>query len=257
VSSDVGYNAGMVNTLPAQSTLTSRRLPLTPIHILLGVQTLAVVLVSINRLSTLTTGYVLPNEFLRWQDLLNMLGLPLISAIGFYLLKRRLAYASPALEGRAHRALDITFIIGLYLLAASYGAHEVTNYLHIRFCPDEASALCRIISYNDDGFSHYVFFTGFVLINAVILLMQVVFPQVGKLGAGDIALLILNGIFIGAGIFANLAFEEIGLDLYVVGLLAGLAVALLIRKGLQPMFVYYATAYMLGLAATAAYKLAH
>jgi len=226
-----------------------------PIHVLLGVQTLVVILVSINRLSSLTTGYVAPNEFLRWVDLINMLVLPLISAVAFYLLKRQLAYPSAAYEGLAHVALNVTFIVGLYLLAASYGTHEVTNYLHVRFCNDgQTDALCRIIIYNDDEFSHYVFFAGFVLMNLVILFMQVLFPHPGKAGAGDIALLVLNGVFIGLGIFANLAFEEIGLDLYVVALLAALAVALLIRQRNQPMFIYYATAYVLGLAGTFIYK---
>ena len=49
-------------------------------------------------------------------------------------------------------------------------------------------------------------------------------------------------------------FVEIGLDLYVVALLAMLAVILLIRKRNQPMFIYYTTAYMLGLIGTFAYK---
>jgi len=227
-----------------------------PIHALLGVQTLVVILVSINRLGSLTTGYVAPNEFLRWVDLINMLVLPLISAVAFYLLKRRLAYPSTAYEGLAHVALNLTFIVGLYLLAASYGTHEVTNYLHARFCNDgQTDALCQIIIYNDDEFSHYVFFAGFVLMNAAILFTQALFPHQGKLGTGDIALLVLNGLFIGLGIFANLAFEEIGLDLYVVLLLAVLAVVLLAHKRNQPMFVYYTTAYMLGLVGTFIYKL--
>src|SRR4051812_37614630 len=54
------------------------------------------------------------------------------------------------------------------------GSHEVTNYLHVRFCPDTASDLCRIVAYNDDQFSHL--------------------------------------LFVAAGVVANLAFEEIGLD---------------------------------------------
>ena len=49
------------------------------IHLLLGGQSLIIVLLSINRLSTLTLGYVHPNEFLRWVDLNNMLVLPLIA----------------------------------------------------------------------------------------------------------------------------------------------------------------------------------
>ena len=225
-------------------------------HALLSVQSLVVVLVSINRLSNLTTGYVLPNQFLRWVDLINMLVLPLISAVAFYLLMRHLPYDNPARDGFWHRALDVAFIVGLYLLAASYGDHEVTNYLHVRFCPDgDASDLCRIIVYNDDEFSHLLFFAGFTIMNATILLMQALFPNRERLRAGDLGLLTINGLLIGLGIFANLAFEQIGLDLYVVAALALLALALLLRLGRQPLPIYYAVAYWFGLVATGVVKL--
>ncbi len=226
-----------------------------PIHLLLLVQTVDVILVSINRLSTLTTGYVAANEFLRWVDLLNMLVLPLISMLGFYLLKKQLEYDSPAREGRRHTALNLIFIIALYLVAVSYGTHEVTNYLHERFCLEDAAApLCRIIIFNDDEFSHWIFFSGFILVNAALMFFQLLFPYRGSVGGWDWALLALNGLFIGAGIFANLAFEEIGLDLYVVAVLAILALGLLWRRGAQPLLIYYAVAYNLGLIATAIYK---
>jgi hypothetical protein len=52
---------------------------------------------------------------------------------------------------------------------------------------------------------------------------------------------------LGLGVMANLGFEEIGLDLYVVALLAFVATFLLWRSGKQPMFIYYTTAYWLGL----------
>lgn len=228
---------------------------LNSLHGLLGVQSLVVVLVSINRLSDLTTGYVAANEFLRWVDFNNMLVLPLISVVAFYLLKKQVEYDSPAREGRAHLGLNLAFIVGVYLLAASYGDHEITNYLHTRFCPDgDASDLCRIVIFNDDAFSHWVFFTGFVLVNAAVMLLQLVFPHNGAIRRGDLAVLLANGVFIGAGIFANLAFEAIGLDMYIVALLAALAFGLLWRRGAQPLFVYYATAYGLGLVATLLYK---
>jgi hypothetical protein len=226
------------------------------IHVLLAVQSVVVILVSINRLSSLTSGYVASNEFLRWVDLNNMLVLPLIGMVAFYLLKKQLEYNSPAREGRWHLALNLTFIIGLYLFAASYGNHEITNYLHIRFCAEETTSdLCRIVIFNDDEFSHWVFFTGFVLVNTALMLMQLVFPHPASPTSRDKLLLGLNGLFIGAGIFANLAFEVIGLDLYVVALLAALAFGLLWRRGLQPMFIYYSVAYGLGLLATAIYKI--
>lgn len=218
------------------------------IHTLLAVQSVVAILVSINRLGTWTLGYVLPNEFLRWVDFNNMLILPLISLTAFYLLKKTIEYDSPARESRAHLAINLVFIVGVYLLAASYGDHEVTNYLHARFCLDDSSSdLCRIVIFNDDEFSHWIFFTGFVMMNAALLYLQVLFPHRERVGGNDIALLLINSLFLGAGVLANLGFEEIGLDLYVVAALAVLSAYLLWKRGRQPLFVYYASAYWLGL----------
>ena len=218
------------------------------IHALLGVQSLVAILVSINRLGTWTLGYVLPNAFLRWVDFNNMLVLPLISVMASYLLKKTIEYDSPQRESRPHIAWNLVFILGLYLLAASYGDHEVTNYLHQRFCAtDTSSDLCRIVIFNDDEFSHWIFFTGFVMINLVMLFMQTLFPHREQMTGTDFVLLTLNALFLGAGVFANLGFEEIGLDLYVVALLALISGYLLWRRGRQPMFIYYTIAYWLGL----------
>jgi hypothetical protein len=222
------------------------------IHLLLGVQSLVAILVSINRLGTWTLGYVLPNQFLRWVDFNNMLVLPLISVVASYLLKKAIEYDSPQRESQAHIAWNLVFIVGLYLLAASYGDHEVTNYLHQRFCgADTTSDLCRIVIFNDDEFSHWVFFTGFVMVNAAILFIQDLFPHREQSTNSDLALLALNALFLGAGVFANLGFEEIGLDLYVVALHALVSAYLLWRRGKQPMFVYYTIAYWLGLVGSA------
>jgi hypothetical protein len=218
------------------------------IHALLGVQSLVAILVSINRLGTWTLGYVLPNEFLRWVDFNNMLVLPLISVVASYLLKKTIEYDAPQRESKAHIGWNLVFIVGLYLLAASYGDHEVTNYLHQRFCAtDTTSDLCRIVIFNDDEFSHWVFFTGFVMVNAAILFIQSLFPQQENITGKDFGLLTLNALFLGAGVFANLGFENIGLDLYVIALLALISAYLLWQRGKQPMFVYYTIAYWLGL----------
>jgi len=217
-------------------------------HILLAVQSLVAILVSVNRLGPWTLGYVLPNQFLRWVDFNNMLILPLISLAAFYLLKKTIEYDSPAREGRWHLAVSLVFIVGVYLLASSYGDHEVTNYLHVRFClNDSASDLCRIVIFNDDEFSHWVFFTGFTMMNAALLFLQNLFPHKKPFAGTDIGLLIANSIFLAAGILANLGFEEIGLDLYVVVLLAGISTYFLWKRGRQPLFVYYTAAYWAGL----------
>lgn len=221
------------------------------IHSLLAVQSVVAILVSINRLGTWTLGYVLPNEFLRWVDFNNMLVLPLISLVAFYLLKKTIEYDSPEREGRTHLAINLIFLIGIYLLGASYGDHEVTNYLHIRSClVDDRSPLCSIIIFNDDEFSHWVFFTGFIMVNAALLFLQNLFPHKSELSKTDVGLLVLNSLFLGAGILANLGFEEIGLDLYVVALLAIISVYFLWKHGKQPLFIYYTSAYWLGLVAS-------
>ena len=86
------------------------------------------------------------------------------------------------------------------------------------------------------------------------MFIQVLFPHPAPLTVKDQGLLAFNGLFVGASIFANLAFEPIGLDLYVIALLAILALALLWKHGKQPMLFYYAVAYNLGLVATFIYK---
>ena len=225
------------------------------LHRLLAIQSLVVILVSVNRLSTLTLGYLAPNEFLRWVDFLNMIPLPLISLVGFYLVKKEIEASGQTQGLGAHLGLNLAFLIGVYLLGVSYGAHEITNYLHGRFCAEGGSRLCEIVAFQDDEFSHWVFFTGFVLVNASLLFLQTLFPYPQRPARRDRAALIGNGLFIGLGIFANLAFEQIGLDLYVVALLAGLAVVLHRRYGPQPLVLYYLTAYLVGLAATTIVKL--
>ena len=222
---------------------------LSRIHWLLGVQTLVIVLGSLNRLGSWTLGYVAANEFLRWVDFHNMLTLPLISITAFYLLKKEIE------QRNSHLPLSLLFIIGLYLFAASYGSHETTNYLHARFCPGGAdSDLCRIVIFNDDDFSHWLFFIGFTFMNSTLLLLQWRFPGAGAVRGRDLALICLNGLFVALGIFANLGFEEIGLDLVVVLLLALLSGWLLWRNGRLPLLVYYAVAYGVGLVLTAVYR---
>lgn len=229
---------------------------LSRIHWLLSVQAIVILLGSLNRLGSWTVGYVATNQFLRWVDFHNMLTLPLISVTAFYLLKKEIERSEQRRSGRFALLLNLSFIIGLYLLAASYGNHELTNYLHTRFCLNgEVSDLCRIVIFNDDLFSHWLFFAGFVLMNSAIMLLQLVHPWQGTVSQRDTAVLILNALFVALGIFANLGFEEIGPDLYVVLGLAILSGWLLWRYGRQPLLIYYTVAYGIGLVLTAVYRI--
>jgi hypothetical protein len=228
---------------------------LKPIHWLLAIQSLVIILGSINRLSNLTIGFVAENEFLRWVDFHNMLTLPVVSLVAFYLLKKHIEYDNPVRDRYRHLGVNVAFLIGVYLLGAGYGNHEVTNYLHSRFCPSGGvEPICQIIIFNDDEFSHWVFFAGFVLINLALMLLQVLFPHKGEILKWDMALLVANGVFVSAGIFANLALEEIGVDLYIILLLTTLSLYLLWRNRQQPLLIYYSVAYSLGLVTTFIYR---
>ncbi|MGC5053189.1 hypothetical protein ACLQ2S_17245 [Micromonospora sp. DT48] len=221
------------------------------IHTLLSVQSLVVVLLSINRLSGITTGYVAPNQFLRWTDLLNMLVLPVVSVL--VAMGLREVTRSGATRRSGDRALSVVFVVGVYLLGAGYGSHEVTNYLHSRFCGADLDQMCAIIVYQDDEFSHWVFFSGFLLINLAVLLTVPLYPTTRPAVGWHVPALLGNGIVFGLAVFANLSFEPIGLDLYVVAALAVAALALWWRRRREPLLVYYLVVYWFGLLSTAVY----
>jgi hypothetical protein len=223
------------------------------LHLLLAVQSAVVVLVSVNRLSSVGLGYLAPNQFLRWVDLNNLL-LALVSTVASFLVLRHLERQAPAAD-RARGALATLFVVATFVLGVSYGEHEPTNYLSARFCDGDTGDLCRLLAFHDDEFSHWLFFAGFLTVSVVLMVAQARWPAPRPAAGRDLVLLAGNALFIGAGIFANLGFEAIGLDLYVVAAVAVLAVLLLWRRRRQPVLVYYATAYLVGLVATAAVKL--
>lgn len=217
------------------------------LHLLLAATSLQVVLLSVNRLGTLTLGFVAPNEFLRWTDLNNM-ALGFLAVLVTFLLVRQIRQASTTPVSRAHRWLDVAFVVGAYLYASGYGNHEVTNYLNGRFCVREASDLCRIVAFNDAEFSHFLFFAGFTTLTVVVALTNFHSPDHRRLTVADNVSAVVNGLFVSAGIVANLAFESIGLDLYVVGAVVVFVLFLLLLRPCQLVVRYYAVAYTAGFA---------
>ncbi|MDP9294865.1 MAG: hypothetical protein M3O90_10670 [Actinomycetota bacterium] len=144
----------------AASPPDSQRVWWRRLHVLLGVQSLLLVLASINRLWSATDVYVLPHQALRLVELLNLLVFPPASVLAFYLL---LEHVLADVDARRRRALRLAFLASAYLFAAGYGMHEATNYLNARFCGGSGSggALCEIVGYQDDELSHLLFFVGF------------------------------------------------------------------------------------------------
>jgi hypothetical protein len=231
------------------------------VHWTLTGLSLTIVLLSLNRLTSFTAGYLQPYEFLRWVDFNAMLPIPLFSVVLYYLLQQQITYDSPFRNTSRYVLLMVLFISGVYLFGAGSGDHEVTNYLNARFCEggDAESTLCNIIGYNDDEFSHYVYYLGFILLNVSLIFMEYSMPRRQQASRKDMFFILLNSLLIGLGIFANLAFEEIGLDLIFFGSVLLLALALLWfgkrRVYRLPIISYFAASYSLGVIGTLLYKL--
>ncbi len=209
---------------------------------------------AVNRLAGLTGGYVDRHQSLRWVDLLNMTVLPLARVLATARLRRILRGGAHPV-GAGDRALDVVFVAGAYLLAAGNGMHEVTNYLHVRFCspsPAATGQLCDVVAYDDDQFSHGVFFAGFVLLNLSVLLMPLLVAVREPARGRHLVAVAANAVVFAAAVFANLAFEELGADLDVVAVIAVIAAVVWWRRRRDAIVVYYLLAYWLGLGSTLA-----
>ncbi|MBI2011964.1 hypothetical protein HYS91_04300 [Candidatus Daviesbacteria bacterium] len=230
------------------------------IHLILTGLSLTILLLSINRLTNLTQSYLQPYDFLRWLDFNAMIPIPLISVILYYLLKKEIVYDSPFRKTAKYTFLMVLLISGIYFFAAGSGDHEVTNYLNTRFCDNGAinTPACKIIGYNDDEFSHLIYYIGFVLMNVALIFIEYNYPRKILAKTKDLFFIFLNGLFIALGIFANLAFEEIGLDLLFFGSVMVLTHYVLFikkRKVKQlPVTFYFSISYTIGVMGTILYK---
>ncbi len=132
--------------------------------------------------------------------------------------------------------------------------HEPADYLHARFCDPGSSPFCSIVAYPDDQLAHYLFFAGFAGIDAVLLAAQATAFEL-PMRERDRLFIGVNAALVAGAIVANLGFEEIGLDLFVVAAVALLSLVLARRYGLRPLILYFASAYTAGLVITALVKL--
>ncbi|GAA3478280.1 hypothetical protein [Streptomyces yanii] len=223
------------------------------LHLLLTLDSLVVVLVSVNRKADGTLALLADNQFLRLVEAGNMF-LGLCAVLLYYLVSAHLVDDSPRRRRGASFALGGLFTAGVYVYALGLGDHEITNYLHGRFCSDSLPAICRVVAFNDDVFSDAFFVTRFTLLNTTVMLTQSLFPTDRAPRPWDNVLITVNALFIGAGITADPAFEKAGFDPFVVGATAVLALTLLSFSPRQPVLRYYGIAYTTGILATALVK---
>ncbi len=231
------------------------------VHLILTGLTLTIIALSINRLTPITQSFLQPFEYLRIMDFIAMIPIPLISVLLYYLLKREIVYESPFTKTTLFLVLNLLLISGVYFFAAGSGDHEVTNYLHFKFCDEKVAntKLCQIIIYNDDQFSHIIYYIGFILLNLALIGMEFNLPRREEISKRDLVLISINSLFIALGIFANLAFEEARLDLIFFGSMMLLTLYLLFfgkkKYTTLPVIFYFAVSYTVGVVSTIFYKL--
>jgi len=231
------------------------------VHALLTGLSLVIVALSVNRLSSLTETLLQPHGFLRWLDFNAMLPIPIASIVLYYLLKKDVERAGESTPTRLLQALNVAFVVGIFLLGASSGDHETTNYLHHRFCGDQPAGadLCAVVVFHDDTFSHLVYYLGVVVYTLAVVAIEWRFPRRTEASRRDLLLILPNAAVIALGIFANLAFEEATLDMVafaLVGVVANAVLWLTGRRRTQLPFTFYvAVSFGAGLATTILYKL--
>lgn len=232
------------------------------LHLILTGFTFILLLLSFNRLTGWFIAPLPPYDFLRWLDFNAMLPIPLAMIILYYLVKRNVQNSTFA-QGNAINLLypNLLFIIGVYIFGASAGDHEVTNYLSTLFCGRGTveSEMCAIVSYHDDIFSHVLYFTGAIAMQAAVLWIEYRFPRKQEMRVADTWLITANASFIALGIFVNLAFEETAIDIAAFLFVLLFSVLLLWRQRRQwrqvPFIFYTAVAYAAGVGATIIAKL--
>lgn len=230
------------------------------IHWILTGLSFSIILLSLNRLTAVTQIYLQPYDYLRLMDFLAMIPIPLFSCLLYFLLKKEVVTGGKFVKTSLYTFLELILITGIFLFAAGSGDHEVTNYLSTRFCDrgETVSTLCNIIRYNDDEFSHYVYYAGFILMNVALMVMEYKSHRVKPIQPRDLFLILPNALIIALGIFANLAFEEIGIDLYVFGFVMILSLIFLwkTKNGIHqlPVTFYFALSYVIGVTSTIIYK---
>ncbi len=219
------------------------------IGLLLIAQTLILIVASLNRLTDFSSGPVAANQFLRWRDFNHLMVFPpltVIVAIGFRQVFLKVG-------GNRDGRVDLLFVIAVYFLGAGYGVHELANYLSMLIKSRETidPVLREVIRYNDDDFSHWVFFGAFIALNVVMLLWQAANPFQTRLSWIDMAICIVNGAVLSAAIFVNLSRGDLGFDLVALLALALVALYFWLKDRKQPMNIYYVTGLWPGLIGTA------
>ncbi|MCR4263985.1 MAG: hypothetical protein NUV98_04695 [Candidatus Roizmanbacteria bacterium] len=231
------------------------------VHYILTGLSLVLVLLSANRLLPSTRGMLPPHDFLRVVDINAMLPIPLASVLLYFYLKKNVEENGKLLNKKFLTFASLLFVAGVYLFGAGSGLHEAMDYLNARFCDrgELKNELCNIVSYNDDTFSHVIYYLGFILLTVSLVATEYFSPRKHAVSSKDVKLVLANALFIALFIFANLAFEPTLMDMIVFGSMTVLTLSTLMfgkhSYKLLPVTFYFAVSYGVGVTSSLLYKI--
>lgn len=222
------------------------------IAILLSLQTVILILGSANRLMKWSHTPVAANGFLRWVDFNHLLVFPPLTILVSLAIRQTFVN----LGKKSYIGVDVLFVLSVYFLGAGYGVHELANYLSSWTAGNDSfsSDFQEIIRFNDDDFSHWIFFGAFVGVNLSVLLWQYLNPFSSPLKKTELILILCNALILAAAIFANLSQGKLGFDLVALLVLAVPALIFWCKNRSQPIFLFYFAGLWLGLVATFFYR---
>jgi hypothetical protein len=229
-------------------------------HLLFTLNSLVVVIVSVERFSVTARISLPPHSFLRLHEALQMglifLFTVIIATLFFWEISKHLR----GLGGKAAPWLLVVFVVGIYYYATGNGVHELASFAFNAYCDVDhpQGDLCGGLFFNDYYTGNATFFLGAFLFGASLLLIERMNPR-EAFGRVDLALIAINGAVYALTVVAYAGFDRVLVGvIYTVATLAfTLAVFLSVRSRYRqfPFITYSTVAYTLGAAASLVVRL--
>jgi hypothetical protein len=222
-----------------------------PIIRLFWLNSLVVVLITIERFSRTTRVVLAPHSFLSLHQLIQTVVLILASSVLAMLLFWETSGHLKALPGRSAVWLSVLFIAGTYLYGAGESLHELASYLLDARCDADhpVGDLCGGLFVNTFYTGNILFFVGAALITGVPIIAERLNENPDLRRPGTLPL-ILNAVVYSLTVVAYAAFDTVlvGLVFAVVMLIFTAVLWLPIRRSASryPVATYWFITYLLG-----------
>lgn len=196
------------------------------LHILFSLNSLVVVLVSIERFSFTTHVLLQPYQFLRLHEAIQIVVLILATAIiPFFLFQEVTGNFSLLAKGKKHSMLlGVVFIAGLYFYASGNAFHELASFILNQYCDVNrvSGQLCAGLFFNDYYTGNVLYFIGAFLFTLALVLLEISQPRI-LMTRRDLWLLVPNCLIYALAIVAYAGFDRV-----LVGLIYALLTTLVV-----------------------------